>query len=267
MSKHFLVNPNIQYQDKEIVNRIIQEREVVFNDTFSLRRKEDISKLSEEDNLRHVEGRVVVKIDIDSKDSWTFENGQKIEYKRRFNNFNVRETMPVNAIVISGEGINKGSEILVHPNSIHDSNRIFDYKDSNDNIRYFSIQSEMCFAWYDEEEKEWRGIYPYELGLRVFVPYEGLISGIEPKQLKDTLFVLTGDLRNKVVKTLSACDYQIIFQGKNGREQSIIRFRPSGHPEVKREEEAIAILNEETKKVLSGKYLVGFTTSDAKPIK
>ncbi len=264
MSKHFLVNPNIQYQDKEIVNRIIQEREVIFNDTFSLRRKEDISKLSEEDNLRHVEGRVVVKIDIDSKDSWTFENGQKIEYKRRFNNFNVRQTQPVNAIVISGEGISKGSEILVHPNSIHDSNRIFDYKDSNDNIRYFSIQNEMCFAWFDEEKNKWNGIYPYELALRVFKPYEGNISGIEAVKLKDTLFVLTGALKNKAVKTLDACDYIVVYQGRNGREENLIRFRPFGDEQTKREPEAIAILNDETQKVLSGKYLVGFTTSDAK---
>ena len=68
-----------------------------------------------------------------------------------------------------------------------------------------------------------------------------------------------------MVKTLVACDYQIIYQGKNGREENLIRFRPMGDPKNKREEEAIAILNDETKKVLSGEYLIGFTTSDAKP--
>lgn len=265
MSKYFVVNPSIKLQDKSVINKSREEQEVVYNDTFSKKRNQDKSKLTEEDSLKHIEGRVIVKVDIDGKDSWTFDNGQKIEYKRRFNNFNVRETQPVNAIVISGEGINKGAEILVHPNAIHDSNRIFDYKDSNENIQYFAIQNEMCFAWFDEGGNEWKGIYPYELALRVFKPYDGIISGIEPKQLKDTLFVLTGELKNKVVKTLVACDYQCVYQSRNGREASLIRFRPMGDPSTKKEAEAIAILEDETEKVLSGKYLIGFTTSDAKP--
>jgi hypothetical protein len=264
MSKYFVVNPSIELQDKEVINKLRQEQEIILNDTFSQRRKVDVSKLSEEDNLRHIEGKVIVKIDVDGKDSWTFENGQKIEYKRRFNNFNKRETEPINAIVISGEGMKSGSEILIDHKAVHDTGRIFDYKDSNDSVKYYSIQNEMCFAWYDEDKKEWQPIRPYEFGLRVFKPYEGLISGIEPTIIKDILFVTSGDLKNKVVKTLVACDYEIIYQGRNGREQSLIRFRPNGDEKTKREPEAIAILETETKLVMQGKLLVGYSIKDAK---
>jgi len=264
MGKHFLVNPSVGFQDKSVINEVREEKENLYKTLFTQKRETDNKKLTEADSLKHIAGRVVVKIDIDSKDSWTFEDGTKIEYKRRFNNFNTRETNPVNAIVISGENIIAGAEILIHPNAIHDSNRIFNYKDSNDSIRYYSIHNDMCFAWHDGNE--WQPIAPYEFALRIFKPYEGLIANIEPEQIKDVLWVTTGELKDKAVKTLIACDYQIVYQGKNGREQSLIRFRPFGDEEKKREEEAICILDYITEKVLSGKYLVGITISDAKQL-
>jgi hypothetical protein len=264
MSKHFLLNPNIELQDKEVINSLRQDREVIFNDTFAKKRKSDIELLSKEDNLTHVGGKVVVKVDIDGKDSWVFESGERIEYRRRFNNFNKRQTEPVNAIVISGEGMQKGAEILIDHKAIHDSARIFDYKDDNSTVQYYSIQNEMCFAWYDEDKKEWQPIRPYEFGLNVFSPYKGLIQGLPPTQMKDTLFVLTGELKGQVVKTIVASSYTIVFQDRNGREGNIIRFRPFGDPKTKREEEAIAILHPETDKVLSGELLVGVAIKDCK---
>lgn len=264
MSKHFLLNPNIENQDTKIINTSREEAELAHQYAFVRSRSKNQDQILEVDNLIHIEGRVVVKIDLDGKDSWTFENGQKIEYKRRFNNFNQRETQPVNAIVISGEGINKGAEILIHPNAIHDTNRIFDYKDSSDTIGYYSIQHEMCFAWHDGSE--WKPLPPYDFALRVFIPYDGVITGIEPKLVKDVLWVTSGEFKNKAVKTLVACDYQIVFQDRNGREGWLIRFRPSGDEKTKREPEAVAILEGVTEKILSGKYLVGYKTSDAKSI-
>jgi hypothetical protein len=263
MGKYFLVNPNPEH-DSERANSTRIKNEELFRDDYSRLLKTRESSLYEEDNLRHIEGRVIVKIDMDSKDSWTFESGLKIEYKRKFNNFNQRETSPVNAIVISGEGMIKDSEILIHPNAIHDSNRIFDYKDSNDNIRYYSIHNDMCFAWHDGNE--WQPIKPYEFALRVFKPYEGKLEGIEPTQLKNILFVTSGELKGNVVHTLVACDYQIVFQGKNGREDNLIRFRPFGDEKNKREEEAVAVLHGITDRVLSGEYLIGHSVSDAKKI-
>jgi len=262
MSKYFVVNPSIQLQDKKIINQLRQEQEIVLSETFSQRRKEDVSKLSEEDNLQYVEGRVIVKIDMDSKDSWTFESGGQIEYKRKFNNFNVRETEACNAIVISSEYIKKGTEILVHPNAVHDTNRIFDYKNEvGSSIMYYSIPKGMCFAYYEDG---WKPLVGFDFALRVFKPYEGFITGIDPTLVKDVLFVTTGELKNKVVKTLKACDYEIVFQDVNGREGNIIRFRPFGDEAEKREEEAIAVMNDLTDKVSKGEYLVGITIKDAK---
>lgn len=264
MSKYFVVNPSIQLQDKNIINKLRQENEIVLAEGFVKKREADISKLSKEDNLKHIEGRVVVKVDVNSKDSWTFEDGKKIEYVRRFENFNVRQTNPVNAHVISGEGVKKGAEILIHPNALHDTNRIFDYKDDAGNVQYYSIHNDMCFAWHDGDE--WRPLPPYEFGLNVFEPYKGFIQGIAPKQLKDVIFVTSGELKNKVVKTIIASAYVIIFQDKNGREGQILRFRPFGDPRSNREEEAIAILYDETDKVLSGELLIGISTTNCKKI-
>ena len=100
MSKYFLVNPKLQNQDTAVLNELRVEKESSYNNTFLKIKSVNQDQLLQEDNLKHVDGRVVVKIDIDSKDSWTFDNGQTIEYKRRFNNFNVRETNPVNCHVI-----------------------------------------------------------------------------------------------------------------------------------------------------------------------
>lgn len=232
---------------------------------YENKRKLDAQKIAQEDNLFHVEGRVVIKIDIDSKDSWTFADGTKIEYKRRFNTFNQREASPVNAIVISGEGMQPKSEILIHPNAVHDSNRIFSYKDKNDSIKYYSIPIDMCFAWHDGND--WKPLPPFDFALNVFKPYEGKIDGIQPIQLKDTLYVLTGELAGSVVKTIPFSSYVIIFQGKAGREEHLLRFRPFGDEKTKREEEAIAILHDETKAVKNNKLLIGIELSDIKTLK
>lgn len=263
-NKKYFVFDSGERLTKEEKEKIRVQDELLANKLYTQQRESDIKKLSEEDGLRHVDGKVVIKIDLDGKDSWTFESGLKIEYRRRFDNLNQREVSPVNAIVISGEGIIKNSEILIHPNAIHDSSRIFDYKDSNDRIRYYSIHSDMCFAWHDG--KEWLPLEPYDFALRIFEPYKGFLIGIEPKQLPDTLYVTTGKLKGTVVKTLKACDYEIVFMDKNGREGNLIRFRPFGDKKNKREEEAIAGLHYLTDKVNKGELLVGREVKDAKPL-
>lgn len=225
-------------------------------------------KLNEEDNLVHTEGRIVVKLDMKNKDFHVFESGLKIKRERAFNNFNRRETQPVNCIVISGAGIPKGAELLVEHNAFHETNRINDYKNSfeneaSDRVRYFSLERYECYCWRIGSG-EWHPIYPYEFALRVFKPYKGMLQGIEPELLKDTLFVTSGNLRGKVVKTLKACDYELVYQDLNGREAHLICFRPNGDDKRKLEEEAIAILWDETKKVLNAELLTGYSLSDFK---
>lgn len=265
MSKHFLVNTNRSESSKEDIEKIKEhEQSILF-----LADKERFLKnellIQEEDNLKCIDGKVIVKIDLKSKDSHTFSSGIRIRLERKFNNFNRRETDATNAIVISSNHIPKGAEILVHPNAIHDSLRIFNYKENNSDVNYYSIPEEMCFIWKDENNV-WKVLPPYETALRIFKPYKGFLTGIDPEQLKDTLWVTSGELKNKAVKTLVACDYCIVFQDSNGREGNIIRFRPFGDAKTNKEEEAIAILHDTTYKVLNREFLLGISIKDAKPL-
>lgn len=220
--------------------------------------------------LKHIEGRVIISVDLEAKNWHTFSNGTKIRRERQFNELNRRITEPVNAIVISGDNIPAGSEILIHPNCTHDVNRIFNYKKLSGNeeasdVKYYSVREQDCFLWLGEEG-EWKPLRPYETALRVFKPYKGILDGIDPTVVKDVLYVTSGDLKGQVVKTLKACDYQIVFQDTNGQEGNVIRFRPNGDEAHDREPEAIAILHDYTKKVKSGEYLVGIEVRDAKQI-
>lgn len=271
MSKHFIVNPSKEALSKEEVAKIQASSEQVMVEWDDMVAKKSMEKFLEEDFLIHTEGRIVVKVDMKSKDSHTFESGLTIRRERNFNNFNRRETQPVNCIVISGEGIPKGAEILVDHNAFHETNRINDYKNSfesedTDRIRYFSLERYECFAWRFENDN-WTPLYPFEFGLRIFQPYTGKLENIEPQKMKDTLYVLTGELKGNVVKTLKGCDYEIIYLDKNGRDSSLIVFRPMGDSVRKLDEEAIAILHEVTEKVNSEEYLVGYEIKDAKPLK
>jgi len=263
MAKHFVVNPNVESVGKEAATAAAARDQKILKDSELLSRERNAKQLAEYDDLVHVEGRVIIKVDMDYKNSHTFADGTVIRREREFNEFNRNITQPVNAVVISGEDMLKGSEILIHQNGAQDSYRIFDYNDENEKVKYYSIAHEHCFAWHDG--KRWLPLPPYDFALRVFKPYVGVLQDIEPTQLKDTLFVTTGELAGNVVKTLIACDYQIIFNDKDGREGNLIRFRPFGCKRSQREEEALAILGDETEKVLSGEYLVGITISDAKP--
>lgn len=219
-------------------------------------------------SLKHVEGKVIIEIDIESKNWHTFANGLKIRLERQYENLNRRITEPVNATVISAKDIPAGVEILIHPNAIIESNRIYNYKKltgENADIQYYSIREDQCFLWRDEDDN-WQPLPPYETALRIFKPYEGILLGIEPTLIKDVLYVTSGELKGKCVHTLKSCDYEVVFQDVTGREGRIIRFRPNGDEKHKREPEAVAISHEITDKVNEGMYYVGLTKSDCKTI-
>ena len=218
--------------------------------------------------LKWVQGKVIISVDLESKNSHTFEDGTKIRLERQWNNLNVRETHPVNAIVISGEGIKSGSQILIHPNMTHDTYKINDYfplsgEEAGSDIKYYSIPEEQCYAWLDGDE--WKPLKNFDFALRVYKPYSGIIEGIEPELIKDVLYVTTGEYRGKIVHTLKACDYEIIFQGTNGREDRLIRFRHYPNQEHEREE-VIAVDDYLTDLLNDNKLLVGLSPSKAKTI-
>lgn len=221
--------------------------------------------------LTHIEGRIVVSIDHEKKNWHQFEDGTRIRMERKYDNFNMRYVNPINAIVISGEGLKEGAEILVHHNCIHDTNKINNYtalsgKAEASDVKYYSISENEAFAWFDDEGNEWLPLEGYDFALRIFKPYTGILEGVEPTLIKDVLWITTGEYKGKACVTLKACDYQLIFQDRNNRENNIIRLRTEDRPKEYRESEVVAIHNEYTDKILSGELHVGLTKSDSKPL-
>jgi len=217
------------------------------------------------DKLIAPKGRVIIKVDLESKNSHTFADGTKINLARQYDNFNMRYVKPVNATVVNAEEIPEGAEVLIHHNSTHDVYRLFNYlpptADASTDVRFYSIPDVECFLWR-KDGGEWQTLGNYVTALRIFKPYEGAFLGIEPTQLNDILYITSGDLKGNAVLTLKKCDYEIIYQKENGQEGSIIRLR-CGESDADRNE-VIAIDAATTRLIKEKKYLVGITKSDAK---
>ena len=215
-------------------------------------------------------GRVIVSIDTESKNSHTFAStGQKIYIGRHFNNLNKRYTQPVNGTVINSEYIPEGSSVLLHHNSCHDTYRIFNYQQTSgteqaDTTKIYSLPESQIFFYKEHGQTEWQPTKGYATALRMFKPYEGIINGIEPTQLKDTLFVTSGEYKNKVVRTVKASDYLIHFQGEDGTEKQLIRFRETDIDD--REGEVICVMDNLTEQIFNGELLVGIDVSTAKTL-
>lgn len=221
--------------------------------------------------LTHVENRIVVAIDHEKKNWHQFDDGTKIRIERKYDNFNMRHVNPVNAIVISGEGLPEGAELLVHHNCIHETNMIHNFKPLSgkteaSDIKYYSISENEAFAWFDEDSQSWQPLRGYAFALRIFKPYNGIIHGVEPTLLKQVLWITTGEYKNKACITLVASDYQLVFQDRNNKEGNIIRLRVEENEKEKRESEIVAIHHEYTDKILREEFIVGLTKTDAKPI-
>jgi hypothetical protein len=87
----------------------------------------------------------------------------------------------------------------------------------------------------------------------------------EPEQIKNKLYITSGEYAGNVCDTVKSADYQIIYQGDDGKEESIIRLRHYENEDNTREE-IIAIDHSLTELVENGDYLVGVTKSDAKKL-
>lgn len=267
MAKHFIVNPEKANVDKYNALEADINRKAVHFAAKDARDKHNEEQLRLTESLKNVFGRVVVKVNLESKNSHRFEDGTEIRLARGFDNFNKRETEPTNAIVISSDYIPQGSEILISHKALHDSNKIFDYNNNPaeySDIRYYSIPEGDCFAWRDGDGVL-QPLKGFAFGLRVFEKHGGVLVGIEPTLIKDVLYVKTGELKGNVVHTLKACDYEVIFQGASGREERIIRFRHFENEDNDREE-VICINHEMTEKVMTGRLMIGLSPSDAETV-
>jgi hypothetical protein len=219
--------------------------------------------------LKAPANRVIIKVDLESKNSHTFKDGTKIKLERVYDNFNMRYVKPVNAEVVNAKDIPTGSEILIHHNATHDTYKIFNYQrptaEASSNMQYFSIPIEECFMWRDKKGSTWNPLNNFITGLRIFEPYTGFLEGIDPILVKNKIYVTSGELEGNVVGTVISSDYEIIYQDDDGTEGKIIRLRY--YPEGNDRNEVISIEHEMTNKVKNGDLLVGYNVSDAKKLK
>lgn len=218
--------------------------------------------------LKAPKNKVVIKVDLESKNTHKFADGTTIRLERQFDNFNMRYVKPTNAIVVSANCVPEGSEILIHHNSTHDVYRLFNYlpptTDASSNLKYFSIPEEECFLWRKEIGDEWNPMPNFVTALRLFKPYEGTFEGIAPSLLKDRLYITSGELKGKAVITLKSSDYELIYQNENGTEDRVIRVRYYG--EWNERNEIIAVDHDLTEQINNGSILVGLSVSDAKKL-
>jgi len=218
--------------------------------------------------LKTPENRVIIKVDLESKNSHTFKDGTKIKLERQYDNFNMRYVKPVNAEVVSAKDIPEGAEILIHHNATHDTYKIFNYlrptEEASSDMQYFSIPIEECFMWRDKKCSTWNPLNNFITGLRIFEPYKGILEGIDATLIKNKIYVTSGELSGNVVGTVISSDYEIIYQDDDGTEGKIIRLRY--YPEGNDRNEVISIEHEMTNKVKNGELLVGYNVSDAKKL-
>ncbi len=219
--------------------------------------------------LKAPSNRVIIKVDLESKNSHTFKDGTKIKLERVYDNFNMRYVKPVNAEVVDAKDIPAGAEILIHHNATHDTYKIFNYQrpttEASSDIQYFSIPIEECFMWREGKGSIWNALNNFVTALRIFKPYKGMLQGIEPEVMNNKLYITSGELKGRAVNTVISSDYEIIYQNDDGTEGRIIRLRyfPDGNDR----NEIIAINDNMTELVKSGELLVGYNKSDAKQLK
>lgn len=265
MSKFFIINPDKEALPKEAIQRI--EKQEIEGLATAWQSREERAKQEMEDDtckLKYMEGRVIIKVNLESKNTTTFADGTTIRLERDFNNFNRRETQPVNAVVISAEYVPRNSEILIWHNALHDTNKLFSYKSTSPDVQYYSIPETDCFAWRDENG-ELQPMKNFAFAYRIFKPYSGLIAGIMPSQIKDVLYLTTGEFAGQVAMTVKAADYELIYQGQNGKEEHLIRCRHFEN-EDNDKEEIICINHELTEQVNRNELHIGLSITDCKPL-
>ena len=93
--------------------------------------------------LKAPKGRVIVKVDLESKNFHTFADGTKIKLERQYDNFNMRYVKPVNAEIVDGFGLDEGADALIHHHATHDTYSIFNSmpptKDASSDVKFYSI--------------------------------------------------------------------------------------------------------------------------------
>lgn len=211
-------------------------------------------------------GKVLLKVDIEQKNGYTFADGTSIVMPRDTENLDKRYTWQTMGECIDDENIPKGALILFHHNATHDVNVVFDSdlltkQEQLAGFKVISIKEHECYLWKERGAEQWNPTKGFCTALRVFEPYKGIMVNIPPTIIKNCLFITSGEFKNKVARTLKACDYQITFRNENGVDQDIIRVRHFEDTDSDREE-ITCIDNGLTKKVIDKELLIGINVNN-----
>lgn len=217
-------------------------------------------------SIKNTEGRIIIKADKDGKNWHTFKSGEKLRLERDLDNLDKKYTSQVCGEVVCGDYVPRGGMILFHHNCIHDVNLILNHDEELPiGVQLYSLKEDECYLWKMPDEKEWKPLRGFATALRVFEPYNGSLQNVFPEKVKDILYITSGEFKNKVCHTLKACDFSIIFNNDEGREETILRCRHYENEEHEREE-LIAVSQYLTEKVKKGELLIGLTNKDCKKI-
>jgi len=177
-------------------------------------------------NILAMPNRVLVKVPMDLKEFYQLADDVKLFWPRWINNFDGREDNPVNGVVVNGEGLEEGVEVLLEHNATHESNEIFDSDyPLEPNFKLFSVAVTEVLLWrykYDKEDKlkGWQLYRNVMIVSNLFIHRKSIII-LEPEQIKNRVFVLRGQYENKALIVAKAVAYTIVYQEANGRDAQI----------------------------------------------
>ena len=219
-----------------------------------------------------IKGKVLIKVDVEQKNNYTFASGETIRLERDYQNLDKKYTSQSLGEVIDSEYIPKGALILFHHNAVHPVNEIFDCdyltkEEEKAGFKVITLSENECFLWkLQGKDLTWNPLKNFCTALRVFKPYIGKLQGIEPTLIKNVLYLTSGEYKGKVVITLKATDYQITFRNEKGIDENFIRCRHY-EDEYNDREELVGIDNNMTDEVNKGQLLAGITSEDCNIIK
>ena len=208
-------------------------------------------------------GNVIVKVDLELKNSYMLSPNNKIILRRDVGeeNLNRRLSQPVQGIVIDAEKIPKNCVVLIHHNATHASYEIMDVP-NEPHTKIFSIPVGLIFC-HSTDLFNWTACENFLITLRIFKPYKGALSGVTSSLIPHRLYIVSGlsedgeDLSGKVCIVTKNSDYQIVYQGNNGREAYVLRTRSR---------EILAIDPKTLHEAQTGGYLLGYSYKDAQTL-
>ena len=124
------------------------------------------------------------------------------------------------AIIIDGENLPAGEEILVHHNASEasykiDNEEFLTPEEKKEGYKVLSIPQDMCFCY--KKEGEWFPCDEFIITLRIFKPYTGRLVGLPHEVVKNRMYCVKGEWEGKILVTLPNCDYQIVYHDRNNK--------------------------------------------------